>query len=84
MKKNDYYITLMNCEAVENWFDEKEIPIPIDILNKYVMEDGQDGNLYIATEDISNLLTPSALREIQSECITYITRKNIVHELIAN
>jgi hypothetical protein len=48
------------------------------------MEDGHDGNLYIATEDISNLLTPSALREIQSECITYITRKNIVHELIAN
>jgi len=82
--KKPYYISLMNCESVENWFDEKQIPIPIDILNKYVMEDGHDGNLYIAAEDISNLLTPQALREIQSECTTYITRNSIVHELIAN
>jgi len=84
MQKNNYYISLMNCEAVENWFYEKEIPIPIDILNKYVIDGGHDGNLYIATEEISNLLTPAALREIQSECITYITRNSIVHELIAN
>jgi hypothetical protein len=74
MKKN-YYISLMNCKAVENWFYEKEIPIPIDILNKYVMEDGHDGNLYIATKDISNLLKSESIREIQSECITNITQQ---------
>ena len=74
----------MNCEAVQNWFDEKQIPIPIDILNKYVIDGGHDGNLYVTTEDISNLLTPESLREIQSECTTYITQQSTVHELIAN
>jgi len=74
----------MNLESVENWFDEKEIPIPIDILNKYVIDGGHNGMLYVTSEDISNLLTPQALREIQSECITYITQQSTVHELIAN
>ena len=75
-KQPSSYFNLMHLESVESWFAENEIPIPIDLLPKYVLNnDTSEGELF---------LSESTMRELECKCTTYIVSKNIVHNLQYN
>lgn len=85
-KKSNYdYINLMHLESVESWFAENQIPIPIDLLPKYVLNnDESEGELYLSHAKLKEMLSESTMRELECKCITYIVSKNIVHNLQYN
>lgn len=85
-KKSNYdYVNLMKCEAVQNWFAENEIPIPIDLLPKYVLNINEsEGELFLSHAQLKEILLESTMRELECKCITYIVSKNIVHNLQYN
>ena len=84
-KQPSSYVNLMHLESVESWFAENEIPIPIDLLPKYVLNnDTSEGELFLSHAQLKEMLSESTMRELECKCTTYIVSKNIVHNLQYN
>lgn len=85
-KKLNYdYINLMHLESVESWFAENQIPIPIDLLPKYVLNnDESEGELFLSHSQLKEILSELTMRFLEAHCTTYIVRKSIVHNLQLN
>ena len=79
------HFNLMHLESVESWFFENEIPLPIDLFPKYVLNnDTSEGELFLSHAQLKEILSNEAMRELECKCTTYIVSKNIVHNLLAN
>jgi hypothetical protein len=83
--QTSHYFNLMHLESVESWFLENEIPLPIDLFPKYVLNnDTSEGELFLSHAQLKEILSEKIMRELECDCTTYIVSKNIVHNLQAN